>query len=208
MLNEIALRRSGFSRFALSIGVSMGITIGLFLVMQLAVQSDGEPIEKRNTALPISFVKLPPEIPEPPTKQIKKPPKVEPPPKFELKFAKLENGATASHFEFVAPTPTGKIDVKGGRADGDLLPFLTVQPEYPARAAQRGIEGWVIVEFTVDSLGRVVQPRVIDAQPSNIFNKSAINAVQRYKYKPRVVHGSATTVHGVKQRIVFNLATS
>ena len=88
------------------------------------------------------------------------------------------------------------------------MPFLTVLPDYPQRAAARGIQGWVIVEFTVDTLGRVIDPRVVDAQPSHIFNASALKAVLRYKYKPRVVHGEPTMVRGVTQRIVFNLATS
>ena len=33
--------------------------------------------------------------------------------------------------------------------------------------ASRGIERWVLLAFTVDELGRVVDPRVVDAQPQS-----------------------------------------
>ena len=94
----------------------------------------------------------------------------------------------------------------GGMADGDILPVMTVPPEYPQRMLARGVEGWVLVEFTVDELGRVTLPRVLEAQPSSGFNQAAVKAVLRYKYKPRVVDGHAVPVQGVRQRIHFNVS--
>ena len=32
-------------------------------------------------------------------------------------------------------------------ADGEQLPLVTIAPQYPTRAAQRGIEGWCLVSF-------------------------------------------------------------
>ena len=74
--------------------------------------------------------------------------------------------------------------------------------------ASRGIEGWVLLAFTVDELGRVVDPRVVDAQPQSKFKKAALNAITRFKFKPQVVDGTAIAVPGVQQRIVFQLAES
>ena len=71
--------------------------------------------------------------------------------------------------------------------------------------AARGIEGWVLLEFSVDQLGRVQNPQVIDAHPTGGFGKAAIDAVLRYKYKPKVFDGMATWVHGVQTRMVFQL---
>ena len=31
----------------------------------------------------------------------------------------------------------------------DAVPLVRVMPEFPMRAAQRGLEGWVTVEFTI-----------------------------------------------------------
>ena len=88
------------------------------------------------------------------------------------------------------------------------MPVVTVAPEYPRRMAARGIEGWVLLAFSVDHLGRVMNPRVVEAQPASGFNQAALNAIERFKFKPRVVNGTATAVHGVYQRITFQLGES
>ena len=66
---------------------------------------------------------------------------------------------------------TAKNLGKVGIADGNFLPIVTVAPEYPRRMASRGIEGWVLLAFTVDELERVVDPRVVDAPPQSGFKK-------------------------------------
>ena len=38
----------------------------------------------------------------------------------------------------------------------------------------------MLLEFSVDQLGRVQNPQVLDAQPTSGFNKAAISAVSRY----------------------------
>ena len=95
--------------------------------------------------------------------------------------------------------------VAAGTADGDYLPIVKVAPVYPRRAVDRGIEGYVIVEFTVTKTGAVRDPVVVEYHPSTIFNKAAINAALKFKYKPRVVNGEPIEVHGVLNRITFEL---
>ena len=48
--------------------------------------------------------------------------------------------------------------------------------------AARGIEGWVLLEFSVDPIGRVRNAPVIEASPSPGFKKPALAVVSRYKY--------------------------
>ena len=88
-------------------------------------------------------------------------------------------------------------------SDGEYLPIVKVAPVYPRRALQRGIEGFVIVEFTVTKQGAVRDPIVVEANPSGIFEQAAIDAAMKFKYKPRVVNGEATEVSGVQNRISF-----
>ena len=76
---------------------------------------------------------------------------------------------------------------------------------YPRRALQRGIEGFVIVEFTVTKQGTVRDPIVVEANPSGIFEQAAMDAAMKFKYKPRVVNGEATEVSGVQNRITFQI---
>lgn len=97
------------------------------------------------------------------------------------------------------------IDPSGDfRSDSDVQPIVRVNPTYPPRASERGIEGWVHLEFTVTSTGAVTDARVMDADPPSIFNRAAIRAVERWKYKPMMVNGKPVAW---KQEVVltFNL---
>ncbi len=132
------------------------------------------------------------------------PPPVTPAPVTSPPLLTSETGewtTTPVRNEYNGPISEGQI----GMAAGDLLPIMTMPPEYPERLRGRAIEGWVIVEFVVDELGRVRSPRIVEGYPASVFDRAALNAVSRYKYKPRVVNGAAVPVSGVRQRIVFNL---
>ena len=95
-------------------------------------------------------------------------------------------------------------------ADGEYMPIVAVAPEYPRRAAQRGLEGFVTVRFTVTTNGSTRDIEVVDAvdtegRETSIFNRSAIRAAERFKFRPRVVDGEPTEVAGVSYRFVFEL---
>jgi len=91
-------------------------------------------------------------------------------------------------------------------SDGEFLPIVKVAPQYPSRASSRGIEGYVLLEYTVTKQGTVLNPVVIEAVPAKIFNKAAISSALRYKYKPRIVDGVPEDVKGVRTKITFMLA--
>ena len=76
---------------------------------------------------------------------------------------------------------------------------------YPRRAQTRGIEGYVILEFVVTKTGSVRDPVVIEAKPPGIFNRAALQAALKFKYKPKVVNGEPIDVAGVQNRITFEL---
>ena len=91
--------------------------------------------------------------------------------------------------------------------DGDYLPLVAIAPQYPTRAAQRGIQGWCLVSFTVDGLGNVVEESivVVDAEPPNIFDRSSERAAARFKFQPRVVDGQGVEVAGVQYLFRYEL---
>ena len=105
----------------------------------------------------------------------------------------------------IAPKFNFKARKQGVFADGAYVPIFQIPPQYPRRAAERGIEGCVVVEYTVTTMGTVRDPEVIAANPSGIFNSSAKRAALKYKYKPMIRDGVAVEVPGVKQRITFIL---
>ncbi|MFT7674993.1 MAG: protein TonB, partial [Gammaproteobacteria bacterium] len=90
-------------------------------------------------------------------------------------------------------------------SDSDYIPVLKVAPIYPQRAANRNIEGYVVVEYTISSSGQVINVKVIEAKPKGVFDKSAIAAAKRFKYKPRKVDGKHVAVNGVKNKFTFVL---
>lgn len=97
------------------------------------------------------------------------------------------------------------INVASFSSDGEYLPIVRVEPIYPTRAASRGIEGYVIVEFTVTANGSVRDPIIVEAEPSSIFDRAAERAVLKWKFKPRVVDGTPVEVPGVQTQLTFKL---
>ena len=97
----------------------------------------------------------------------------------------------------------GFID-KIGYSDNALVNIMMVQPQYPVRASQRGLEGYVDVRFDVTMLGTVENVEVIQSS-SAIFEKSAINAALRFRYRPRVVDGIQLATKGLMNRFVYRM---
>lgn len=75
--------------------------------------------------------------------------------------------------------------------EGDVVPLVRIQPQYPREAAMNQIEGFVTVEFTITETGSVTSPRVIDSSPPRVFDRAAMRAILRWKFKPRIIDGVA-----------------
>ena len=105
--------------------------------------------------------------------------------------------------------PDGRLDfdLAGGRigmGEGDYLPIVKVAPIYPRRAQTRGLEGQCLVQFTVTTTGATKDAEVVECT-SSLFAKASMNAVLKFKYKPRVEDGVAKEVPGVQHIITFKL---
>jgi protein TonB len=80
-----------------------------------------------------------------------------------------------------------------GAPDSDVVPIVRISPQYPRQALLNGTEGWVRIEFIITPDGRVADPVVVDASPRGIFDRAAIQAILRWKFRPRYVDGQAIT---------------
>jgi periplasmic protein TonB len=58
----------------------------------------------------------------------------------------------------------------------------------------------------VTQKGQVSDIKVIDANPANVFEKAAINAVSRLRYQPYMEGGKAIPV-ATKMLVIFRLAS-
>ncbi len=90
-------------------------------------------------------------------------------------------------------------------SDGDAVPLVRVQPAYPERAMQRGIEGRVLVMFTISKSGSVKDAKVVAAEPPGYFEQAALKAVSQWKYNPRIENGKPVEQPGIKIAFPFKL---
>ncbi len=63
-----------------------------------------------------------------------------------------------------------------------IQPIKRVPPVMPRKAWQSGFS---LVEFDVDDAGNVINPRLLESWPEEVFDKSSIKAVKQWKYTPR-----------------------
>jgi TonB family protein len=76
--------------------------------------------------------------------------------------------------------------------------------QYPTRALQTGVEGWVEIAYTVGPDGSVTNVKVVNATPPKVFEASATRAVSHLRYQPVVQGGKAIPV-GTQIRIVYRV---
>ena len=187
------------------------VTFGLFYLMQALIWMGSAEAEKLFTGQVIEFVRLKREselelkkrrMPE------KTPPEEEPPPP-ELDLARPLR--PEQNLDAMSIALRQQVDIAGGldlgmvASDQDIVPIVRVDPQYPIRAADRGIEGWVEVEFTISAAGTVKNPVVVASHPSSVFNRAAIRAIRKWKYSPKIEDGVAVERTGVNVRINFTL---
>lgn len=87
---------------------------------------------------------------------------------------------------------------------GELVAVKTVPARYPRRAEMAGTEGWVEVMFTVSQSGETTEIFVSNAEPEEVFNEAAMNAVGKWTFEPKVYRGQ-TINQRAGARLVFRL---
>jgi protein TonB len=191
-------------------GVALGIvtTFALFLLMQALIKSDKSPFDEGVKGKIVDFVRLQDDV-EIQTKQRKPkppPPPDEPPP--DMPKPDFDSNVDSQGVDIGSVNVNVDLNVGGTggfSSDGEYLPIVKVAPVYPRRAQTRGIEGYVLLEFVVTKTGAVRDPVVIESKPPGIFDRAALQAALKFKYKPKVVNGEPIDVAGVRNRITFEL---
>lgn len=103
--------------------------------------------------------------------------------------------------------PTGPnpgMVVNSGFNDGPLVAIVRVAPTYPTSLIARGIEGWVTVIFDVLPDGSVTNIAVLNSSHSG-FERNAMRAASRFKFKARVVEGVPQTSSGIQYKFTFEM---
>ena len=105
-----------------------------------------------------------------------------------------------------SPGPVANGPVTLGVPDNPLITIVRVQPTYPPAAEQRGLEGWVDVRFDVTANGLVTNV-VVTGSSHGIFERAAIKAAERFRYKAPVIDGVPQAVTGINYRFRFDMET-
>lgn len=197
------------TRYAQAIVLGALATLALFLLMQRLIEAGLGRGDEAVTGQVIEFVRVREDTEtERKRRMPRKLAQEEPPPPPDIDMARAPKPRNA---ELSTVSVNLDFGLEGGPglgtapSDADVMPLVRIEPTYPARAASRGIEGWVLLEFTITPAGTVRDPRVVDYEPSSIFNSAAIRAVKKWKYKPKIVDGAAVPREGVQVVLTFVL---
>jgi TonB family protein len=102
------------------------------------------------------------------------------------------------------------VQVKQAAAGMPVVPEASltrvkgIEIDYPAEALRKNLEGWVELSYVVTTDGKVASVKVLDSNPTGVFDASATRALSRARYKPPLQGGKPAAV-GTKIRIAFKL---
>ena len=203
-------------RYILVAFLAAVITVVLYLLMHAMISqaADSSRGDDDLPAIDFTKVKLDDDIRE--RKRVipkKPPPPKEPPPPPKMNVQ--QNQQEVNNM----PTPNipnldlgvggdgpflGAIGQVNMTEEGGVIPIVRIAPQYPRKALMAKIEGWVKVKFTITATGTVSGPEVVDSKPRRIFDREAIRAILKFKFKPKVVDGQGVE-QVATQTIEFDL---
>lgn len=157
------------------------------------------------------------QAPQPPTPQTPQPPTPLTPmnavptpnlPTLDVSLPRLDvgvavNNAPAPSLDGLSASPSAPVAEAApsegpSGLDSEVVPLNDVRPRYPDRALERGIEGHVKLAFVITPDGRVENIRVLESNPSRVFDREARLAAARWRFAPRTENGLAVAREAVK----------
>jgi protein TonB len=214
--------------WAMAIAGSIVLNISLFGLMPGLIQRIPESPERLDALKHIQVIRVKKEEPPPRKKMLKPPEKqvaAEPisPKKMVLAKHKQLDITSRLTFDINPRLPAAPMDLVMpeleqfsmdapvlkelydiSELDGGLVPLVRMPSIYPHRAKRRGIQGFVTVEFIVKSNGLVQDIHIVEARPEHIFNRSVLDSVAQWKFKPPTVEGIPVTTRA-RSTIRFQL---
>lgn len=197
-------------RLAVSVILSLLVTLALFWFMDWLITSGEKNLARPEDRLQVEIVRVrqdeevqerqrePPRPPQPD----ERPP---PPPMDQLRTSRPNLGGVGISTPAIDTGVTGGAGI-GSMQEGDPIPVATIPPQYPREALMQGIEGWVRIEFTIMPDGSVADARVVDAEPRRgIFDREALRAISRWRFRPEVRDGQAVEAPGRRVTIDFTM---
>ena len=200
-MNTLSLTFKPEMRYLSAMILGVIISLSLFFLMQALIDSGEQDYRASNEGQIMEFIRIKddenlsfkdrvkPKKPTPP----KEPP---PPPKL---IVEKQAKPTVNKIKIEIPNIDLPTIAGGGPflgnwqgnplAEGDVLPIVRIDPQWPREALAKGIEGYVVVEVTIASDGSVRGASIIESVPKRMFDRNVIRAVLKWKFKPRIING-------------------
>ena len=92
------------------------------------------------------------------------------------------------------PAPRAIVSVPstlGTEVDEVAEPIYNPPPVYPAAAIAARLEGRVLLEISIDSVGNVKQVRVATSSGTPLLDDTAVAAVRQWRFRPALRNGQA-----------------
>ena len=193
-------------RYLSTAPIGFAVTLGLLYAMQILIDSGEAAFKPPREVDMLGWIAQPP-TEEPPL--VDEPPKRISPPEVPPHVLPPTSPESGNKGVLVAPGPadppsTGGVEFNPYNSDGPLVHMVRVQPAYPAIAESRGIEGFVTVQFDVTPDGLVSNVTIVESSHS-IFEKAAVKAAHKFRFKPKIVDGTPVATTGVGYRFRFEM---
>ncbi|MGD8176379.1 energy transducer TonB [Marinimicrobium sp. ARAG 43.8] len=209
-------------KYAVSLGAAVVLGLLMFLIMQTMIATDGRFSDSGAESPALNFVRVDTTQDRLETKDRRtpdEPPEPETPP--ETPDVSVQNDQVQNQTALAMDMPSMDMPLQtgsgpnmaglsgGGGAslggfDSDVIPTVKVPPNYPQRARQAKLEGYVTMEVSIRADGTVSDVTVVDAKPPRLFDQAAVQAMQRWRFRPKMVNGEAQPQQA-RQTIEFKL---
>lgn len=182
------------ARALLMVLAAGAINVCLLLVASYLINASRAPEQDITVPVGVSLVNLAPPAP-PRQEQVQQeapPPPAEDKPEVQPDLFQPDLGAAGLGDIAI------NVDINGATRDDaareaifesvdlDQAPVAMVQvpPEYPFKAREQNVEGYVAVKFLVRPDGSVGNVNVLKAQPAGVFDDAVRRALVRWKFQP------------------------
>ena len=180
------------------------VTLGLLFLMQRLITTDlPEPTPTMRPVIPDIYHKDIVIESKPTVRTIEKIDTVELPPKFERLNVEADSSNLLTS-KITTSVEATELNIDVFESDTPIR-IVTFHPHYPSNAANRDIEGYVDIMFDINEMGLTENLRIIHAEPKRVFNKSALNAIKRWKYAPAIKDGKPQRQDNMMERVRFQL---
>jgi len=191
-------------RIFISAGAGLAVALLLFLLMNTLISSEQSLDRDALGRNLVDFIRVQPdEI----TRTIKRerpeerPPPEDPPPPPPMNVAdhpkplpvplNIELPNLAVPAATAGGPSLGRWSPGDVAAEGDVIPIVRIEPEWPRAAVLDQIEGRVKVRITILPDGTVGNVEILESEPRGLFDTNTRRAVLKWKFKPAVKDGQA-----------------